>query len=282
MIRQKFVKPQAFAALLCLTGIAPATATTISDFNNWNQFQHPAHVGMTGVVDSASQITLTASGPVPAGTDIGYHSVDGITTANSTSGFYFSATQDFSIAVDFSVASASSIGLAAIGFGVGEDDQGSNVAGAVLGILNGTVRGFSAGARTNGVTNIALPPIFTPSLSSGRLFVSYESITGDIIAGLSGVVGSAAPTATVTLSGQQNSWNDQDLLVSLFLRSDGIIFPPFNVPPLQAGTLTTVLSDFEVLAGTPVSAVPLPAAAWLFGAALIGFAILTRRSDYAG
>lgn len=257
-----------YAALLWLVFVMPVSAGSITDFENWTKVEDPPHAGMTGT-RSSTQVTLTAIGPVPAGTDIGYQSVNGNAVAGSSSGNYFSAGQDFHIAVDFAVNAAGSSGFAAIGFGIGEDIDGMNSAGPLLGISNGNALGFFGGARTNDVTDLGLLSIF--GNLSGRFFVSYDSPSGNIIYGV-GATGSLTPSLSGTFSGLQNNWNNQDLLVSLFLRSDELIYPPLsiNIPSLISGEVSAVFSNFTVLDGAAVSVVPLPAAVWLFAAALGG------------
>ena len=153
MSRQKTVIC-CFAAICWMAYAAPVLAGSITDFFNWTQVQDPPHAGMTGGVDTALQVTLTATGAVPAATDIGYQSVNGVDVAGSTAGNYFSPAQDFQIAVDFNVSTLSSVGFAAIGFGIGEDGAGMNSAGPLLAIANGTAFGFLGGARTNDVSQV--------------------------------------------------------------------------------------------------------------------------------
>ncbi|MCG6936776.1 MAG: VPLPA-CTERM sorting domain-containing protein [Gammaproteobacteria bacterium] len=255
----------------------PVSASSIDDFNSWTQVQDPPHTGMTGSIDNLTQATLTAIGPVPAGTDIGYQSVNGNNVASSSYGSYFSASQDFHIAVDFALTSLSPTGFAAIGFGVGEDSAGTNSAGALLAILNGGAPVFSGGARINDISQTQVLPV--PGLTtSGRFFVHYDSLSGDISYGVNATPGSAAPSYSGTFSGLQHSWNGDHLLASFFLRSDD----PAFFSALTSGTVSAVFSNFEVLEGTPVSIVPLPAAVWLFGFGLAGLIGIARRKARSG
>ena len=246
-----------FVVLVTPTSDSSATASTISDFSTWTLVQDPPNANMTASLDSAVQTTLNASGAVPAGVDIGYQSVDGNLTAGSTSGYYFSASENFQVAIDFDVAAVASVGLAAVGMGIGEDGAGANSAGPALAIVSGVASTFSGGARIDDVTQP--PALFGPSAAlSGRFFVAYDSATGDVEYGVSTTKGDAAPTHTGVFPGLQNDWNDNDLLVSFFLRSDMFIFPP-----LSSGSVEVVFSNFEVLSGTPVAAVPEPTVAAL-------------------
>jgi hypothetical protein len=239
-------------SICAIQQVADGATLAIDDFNSWTFSQDPPHDGMTGSVENASQTTLSASGAIPAGTDVAFQSVDENLVADSTSGNYFSSANDFHIAVDFDVTTANSQGLAAIGFGIGEDAAGANSAGPGLAIFNGGPLAFSGGARINDVTQA--PALFGPAATtSGRLFVRYDIATGDIIFGVNTTPGAAAPSDTGVFLGLQNSWNDKDLLVSFFLRSDAVVFPA-----LSAGTVDAVFSNFEVLDGTAIAAVPEP------------------------
>jgi len=261
-IRRGFVLT-AIKLLVAAHAMGPTRTEAITDFGTWTQVQDPAHPGMSGRVDNASQITLSASGAVPAATDIGYQSVDGPSAAAATGGHYFSAGESFHVAIDYDVIAASSVGLAALGFGVGEDAEGRNSAGPALAVDNGNPLAFSGGARVNDVTQ---PPVlFGPAAtSSGRFFVRYDAASGDVVFGVNATQGTASPTHSNAFSGIQNSWNGNGLLVSFFLRSDSAIFPP-----LSSGTIDAVFSNFEVLEGTPVAAAPEPISGPLLWSAVL-------------
>jgi len=246
-------------------------AADIGDFNTWTLVTDPPHRGMTGSVDSVSQVTLRANGAVPVATDIGYQTVDASNVASSMQGHYFPANQTFHVAVDFDVTAANSMGLAAIGFGIGENSNGTNSAGTALGVINGNPLAFSGTARVGDVTQT--PMLFGPAATtSGRFFVRYNSQSGDVTFGVSTTQGAAAPSHTESFVDLKDAWNGDPLLVSFFLRSDAVFFPA-----LSAGSVDVVLANFEVLEGTPI-ALPEPAsnAMLLFGAPLMG--ALRRRS----
>ena len=59
---------------------------TISDFNSWSLVEDPSDPNLSANIDSATQATLTAVGPVMDGHDIGYASVDGEAVFSPTSG----------------------------------------------------------------------------------------------------------------------------------------------------------------------------------------------------
>ena len=253
-----------FAATVCVSIDAATFGSTlgISDFNNWTKVRDPIHPGMGAQLDNATQARLSATGAIPAGTDVGYQSVSSIDVETSKvtlprKGYYFSASESFLIAIDFDVTTMDSVGLAAIGMGVGEDGDGMNSAGPALAITNGVPTAFSGGARINDVTQP--PALFGPAAAlSGRLFVEYDSSTGDIFFGVNLVPGSAAPSHTGSFPGLQNQWADKDLLVSFFLRSD-----EFIIPALSAGIVEAVFSNFEVLEGQAIQVIPEPASAGL-------------------
>lgn len=270
MSRQNIASNCITTILFWLLFATTASASVITDFNSWTQVQDPPHTGMTGNIDTPNLITLTASSPVPVqvGTDIAYQSVNGSDVPSSSLGNYFLTSRDFHIAVDFSLSNQLSGGIAAVGFGVGEDSAGANSAGVLLAIQNGSLPAYTGGARIDDSSQTPLFLGLSPA-TSGRFFVRYDSISGDIILGLNASPGSELPSNTVTFSGLQNDWNDAPLLASFFLRSDLI--------PLT-GTVNTVFSNFVVLEGTPVSVVPLPAAAWLFGSGFIGLIGIAGRN----
>lgn len=262
-----------FAALFLSASLGGAMASDITDFGSWKKVQDPPHAGMDGVIDSVTQITLTAdatSDLIPAGTDIGFQSIDGPDVASSTAGHYFSIDESFEVAVDFDLSAAGSQGLGAIGIGIGEDRAGADSAGVGLGFLNGAPFAFSGAARTSDATSIGL--MGTAASASGRFFVSYDHLTGDISYGVSTTQGAASATETGTFAARQDEWNEADLLVSLFLRSDQqLVFQP-----LSDGVATAVFSNFEVLSGASET-IPEPGAAMLLGAMLSLGAAIRRR-----
>jgi hypothetical protein len=239
-------------------------AADITDFNTWTLVEDPAHPNFGSSVDSASQITLTANGgPIPAGTDIGYQSINGLTPATSTQGYYFDHTSDFSVAVDFNMNFSNANGVLAFGFGIGEDQNGENGAGATLVTNNGSPLAFLYASQTNGSESGGL--ITGPTLqTSARMITTYDASSGDIVVGVSDDNDDIAE-GSFTFSGLQNNWSDGDLLVSFFIRSDQ--FLTFN--PWQSGSSDTTVTNFRVLSGTPIAAVPEPQSAIL----LVGFSL---------
>lgn len=256
--------------VLGVLGLAPESARAgLADFQTWTQVQDPADPHFSGIA-TATQVVLSASGgPVPGGTDIGYQSVDGRTAVSSGLGHAFSPGADFSLAVDFAVTFGNTpLGTLGLGFGIGEDIDGMNSAGVALLFNNGIPWiAFGAAARVDDANQVPAV-IGVPASATGSMFVSYQAATGNVILGASQTQGAAGPTGIATFSGIQNRWGDRDLLVSLFLRSDGTLSTPW-----QSGSAEARFSDLRVLSGTP-SAVPDPTPLVLLGP---GLAVLVAR-----
>lgn len=254
--------------------VGNTASAAIADIGNWTEAEDPAHPGLSSTVINPSNVMLSASGAIPAGTDIGYQSVNGNSVAGSSSGYYFSAANDFEIAIDFSFSEIASAGLAGIGFGIGEDGTGANSAGVGLAIFNGApFGGFAGAARTNDADE-PLGLLGAPLSASGRFFVGYDASSGDINYGVNTTPGSATASHSGTFGGLQNNWNGDDLLVSFFLRSDSVsIFSS-----LSSGELDAVFSNFEVLSGSAMSVVPVPGALFLLAPAL-GLLARSRRNQ---
>ena len=242
-------------AALLFAGVA--SATSITNLTEWTLIEDPQDPGMSAMIDSPSQATLTATGSINPGVDIGYGTIDGMDVATSTSGFYFSPNEDFTVAIDYDISSLMSMGLGGIGLGIGEDVLGTDSAGIGIALQDGMWLA-AAGAARDGNMDAGTEILLTTPALSGRLFVEYNSITGSVILGINSIQGSNVPGATATLNGVQNLWDDQGLLASFFLRSEGA----FNLTGLSSGTLTAVFSNFEVLEGTPI-VIPEPSAAML-------------------
>jgi hypothetical protein len=245
--------------------------------NTWTKVEDPPTASMSANVEDATTVRLTATPdaptPIPAGTDIGYQSVNGSRVESSTQGTYFSAASDFHVAVDYDFTAIDALGLAGIGFGIGEDRDGANSAGVGLGIFDGSTTIYAGAARINDMDE---PPLLfaVPPSTNGRFFVRYDSVTGDVIAGVNPLPGSISPSETHTFSGIQNSWNDEDLLVSLFLRSDSASL----LDPLKSGSLSTTFSNLEVLAGRP-NVIPEPDSIALLFLGGVGLGLILWRSQ---
>lgn len=96
----------------------------VTDFGTWSLVEDPAHPGFSATAHGTSATLSAADLAIPAGTDIGYQSVNGSTPQTSTSGFYFRPDADFSLAIDYAwTFSNSPSGFLGLGFGIGEDSD---------------------------------------------------------------------------------------------------------------------------------------------------------------
>lgn len=232
--------------IIALGGTAPRGLAQITDFTAWSPIQDPPHPQFNAST-TPNLATLTAgNGPIPAGTDIGYASVNGPTVAGSTSGFYFEPTNDFLIAIDFDLSFTDAAdGALAVGFGVGQDVAGNDSAGVVSLRSFGTFLsgGVVAAARDGDLAAGSAPLAISP-VTTGSFLIAYAAATGNLTAGYSPTPGDSMAANAFIFPGLQNLWDDQGLLVSFFLRSDGTLGKPWT-----AGNATAAFSNFRVLGG---------------------------------
>ena len=183
----------------------------------------------------------------------------------------FDPAADFSIAIDYDLnLPLTAFGGLAIGFGIGEDIDGMNSAGAVI-TSNGPLTIAAGGAaRVNDVTQVpAFLGLMPPK--TGSFFVSYEAATGDVTVGI-GAAGAASPSSDATFAGLQNSWNDTPLLTSFFLRSDNSVGLPWT-----SGSADAVFGNFRVLSGTPTAInIPEPSSLAILALASLSLCINPR------
>lgn len=266
----------AFSTVALLAGPALPIRADILDFNDWTRVEDPADSNFTSLVISPTEVQLLAGdGPVPSGTDIGYQSVDGTTAAASTAGYAFSPAADFAVAIDFNLAfqPSGNVGGLAIGFGIGEDRDGTNSAGAVLLSQNGSFAlspVFGAAARVNDVTQTP-KLILLAAQSSGSFFASYDAASGNVTLGVGGA-GAASPTATAIYEGIANQWNGDWLFPAFFLRSDAVLGQAWT-----SGGADARFTNFRVLSGEPV-AVPEPGVVAMFVLGGLSLAFGRRRT----
>jgi len=248
------------ALLLLAASLASAAAQagSITDLSQWRLVEDPPDGHFSGSADT-NTATLTASGgPIPSGTDIGFQSVDGNTVASSGAGFYFSPDQSFALAIDFSLAFGTGAGgTLGIGFGIGEDIDGADSAGVAMLTNNGTAFGtFSAAGRVGDSNQIPVPISVSAALE-GSMFVTYDALTGDVSLGASQTRDAAVPGGSATYTGIQNNWDDDGLLVSMFLRSQEVdLRPILFASAWQSGDAEAVFSNLRVLSGTPIPIAP--------------------------
>jgi len=266
---------------LALTAVANAQ---ITDFSQWTLVEDPAHPQMSASQSTVSAtLTAASGGTIPHATDIGFASVNGPTFTGSNFGYGFDPAANFKIKIDYDLGFlGSQTGGLVLGFGVGEDIDGTNSVGVALQTLNGVnlSLGFSdlslvAVSRTNDVT--ALPNDFNTNANAdfnGSLFVEYVANTGTFFLGV-GALGDTLQSESIQFAGLQNGWNDAVLIPNIFLRSDNI--GGLGLPYSTTGQGEVVFTNFSVLEGTALRAVPEPATyAALFGAAALALALRRR------
>lgn len=263
------------AVVVSALGAGSAVAQ-FDDFTQWTLIEDPAHPQFNASATSTAATLTAGNGAIPAGTDIGYASVNGQDAADSTSGFVFSPDNDFLIGVDFDLSFANSpaaSGALGVGFGIGEDIDGTNSAGVAVISADGASSGpAGAVARTNDV-NLTPQPLSLNAPVSGSMFVSFEQATGNVTVGLAPTLGAIfadASTLKATYAGVQQTWAGDDLLASFFLRSDTA--PIFAPTAWAGGDATAVFSNLRVLEGGAI-AVPEPGSLLLLlglGAGLVG------------
>lgn len=253
-----------------------AMAQPITNFNSWTLTQDPPNDFFTG---AKTEFTASLSGgnaSILAGTDIGFASTNNSTVLTSTGGNYFSSASSISLAIDYNLNVTFPFGLGTsgifIGFGIGEDTTGVDSAGVTLGAVNFGGSPFLALAATARVNDVTQPvgSIAGTANSFGTFFVSYDHISGDVTVGAANTQNAATPTGTHTFSGIANSWDDENLLASFFMRSDN----PSGAPIWTGNSAFALFSNFRVLSGTPVT-IPEPTTAALV--LIGGLGMLLRR-----
>lgn len=263
---------------------ASATAA-IDDFTTWDLYEDVSSptaaqaAAMTGsAAPNLAQLNFTDDVDQDAGFDIGYSSVNANTVGGATSGYYFSAANDFSVSVDFAVTLTNPNGVVAIGLGVGEDRTGVNSAGIGFGMATFGLTGSAfRGAATNNdvaTTRDLNAPVFafvSGSTYSGTLNVAYDAATGDITVGAVG--DGSSSTTTFTKAADLTDWAGDDLLVSFFLRSDAVT-SPLPIGPWTGQSAEADFLNFTVSQGTATQ-VPEPTSLALL--ALGGLAMVRRR-----
>jgi len=266
---------------------APAAHGAISDLTTWDFYRDPdpgagaLQDAMTGsAAPNLAQLNFINSVPVPPAYDIGFSSVNANTVGEATSGYYFSASQDFTVSMNFSLTLTNLNGLVGLGFGIGQDRAGVNSAGIgfVAGI-DGRLALYSYVAAARNDDNSLKQPInliVDPDTQFAGLFtVSYEALTGDVTVA---ITPSTPPVYNYTYkffgATDLPNWTDDDLLVSFFLRSDINTLPPIS--PWSGESAEADFFDFTVVEGTPIT-VPEPTSLAIFSLGLLGISRRRRR-----
>ena len=186
-----------------------------------------------------------------------------------TSNLLFDPSQDFTIAVDYTLDfGRNARSLRDLGFGIGADTQGSNWAGVAMANVDGNR--FLTFAGLAAINDQPLSPLslgFTPSRATGSLFVQYVASSGDVIVGNSTTQGADTPNLSATYSGIQRQWPGDDLSVLFFAR--------------DKPTAESVFTNFRVLNGAPTG-VPEPSQTVGAGIGLLFMVWLTRRRRQRG
>jgi len=265
------------AAAIVMTISLPALGSDITNLNNWYLVEDDPNNSMTTTIDpSGSSVTLNITGPIGPNDDIGLTTINDFDAANSTAGFKFSRDQDFKAAIDFSISGLDSIvGSLGLGFGFGEDIDGTDSFGA--GILFTSAPAESLLAFTVVIANdtqAGVLPFFGSTPMTGSFIVEYDAATGNAFAGY------AAAGATDFVIGQttlapapvDSIWDDEELILSLFITGGG------RATNLATGVLdgsaAITFSNARVISGSP-TIIPEPASATLLIMGLC--AVATRR-----
>jgi hypothetical protein len=265
-------RPLALTALALAAaplGVGPADAAGLADFNAWTLVQDPADPDLTlAVAPDGTAATITLAGPVAASTDIGLASVDGVDVAASTHGFAFDPTTDFTLAIDYAVTfGLNASGTLGLGFGVGEDIDGTDSAGVAVAGLPGLLASTTVG-RVDDANRTA--GSLKPATAAGSLFITFNSITaglavrGDVTSGNALAPNAAGPTFFSTLDAIATEWDGEDLLASFFVNGGTAGFD---------GDASVTFDNLRVLAGDAF-AVPEPATAALLA---VGLGLLVGR-----
>jgi hypothetical protein len=265
-----------FSVILAFSMVA-STSADITDFTSWHLVEDPADANLSASVATSTASLTAGPGSVDVGNDIGYATIDGNTASTSSKGFVFDIDNDFELAMTYDLTFGSASGALGLGFGIGEEISGENSAGIAMITNNGSpFFNFAGAARTNNMNQAVRDTGLAASLS-GTLFVGYDAATGNINLGAARSKEANAAEATVTYLELQDEWNDQQLIVSFFIRSDAI---PILAPNgWGGGQAEAVFSNFRVLNGS-ATAIPEPGT-WSVALALSGIAVCRRRRKTA-
>lgn len=263
---------------LALTS-TPGFAASFTNFTDWTSFDDPPNANFSSSSTSTSATFNAANGPIPTGTDIGFASIDENTAATSTQGFVFSTTSSFTLAVSYNLILNAAVGNIGLGFGIGEDVTGMNSAGVAFQSADtgfGRFNGVAGAARVNDVGIGGTPALASFVDANGTMFLTYDGTNGNITLGWADAVDSlsaSVPDITFTGSTVSDNWNNEPLLVSIFMRSDAT-----GGSAWTSGTAEGVFSNLRVISGSPI-VVPEPSSALLASLGL-GFLALRRQRRF--
>lgn len=282
------------ATLAC--SLCAAASAQITDFTTWDFYDDPPTAPTASQLANATGAATTNEAAIkflgntayPAGYDIGYSSVNANTAATATAGYIFDASQSFAISLNYELELNAPDGFVGIGLGIGEDRAGVNSAGIALGVASLGGNSFAshvAAGRNNDVTvtktlsNTAFAPtaINLPSgnrFYGGSMHVAYDHTTGNITVGAGSISGTEFPdppqTSATFLASDLNAWSGDDLVVTVFLRSDDPV-------PFSSWSGNSAEADFFDLTVSQGSAIQIPEPSSLALLALGGIAIVRRR-----
>lgn len=250
------------------TAIAAAVATTLGVSTSASaDIIDMTFTGKFTLMDASGVVQL--NGDATGGADYGYR------TAVSGSGSFDTATGSGSATIGaFSffgggLASASGISFQAIGNGIGGD--GPLVAGQMGFNWNGTFGiPVTAVFDASGFFGSIQGPGSSWSVSSGATSATSDYVINSPFGNFTGILG-AGPMVMTNYNTNGITLDDLFPLVD-----DGIAGSPMTTSPFpgfNAGFDFTTINATNN--GTP--AVPVPAAAWLFGSGLIGLVGVARR-----
>ena len=276
--------PRLLTATLWCTLVAPAAMGQIEDLTGWDFYRDPSDPGVNAAMTSSvapnlAELNFINDVDIPAAYDIGFSSVNANTAAAATSGYYFDASSDFTIAIEFELTLTNPNGFVGLGLGIGEDRAGDNSAGIAFGVGTAGISigsfGAAATSDNSAITKFLSPSVAATGTYAGSLTVGYNATTGDITVGAAGAsAGSTplSPTGTATFTAAElPDWTGADLLASFFLRSDD----PSLFSNWTGQTANADFFNFTVVQGSATQ-VPEPASLALLGLGVLAISRCRR------
>lgn len=175
-----------------------------------------------------------------------------------------------------------------------------DVDGTASGAATGTILGGGTSVITVDTADLTIPGIFTMDTDvASSNSTAFGSLTADISSTVTGTFDAAAFLATgvltITATTTVTSCTDTSPPVygnticgnlpagsSPFVPLNMVLAPDYSVVTFDTALLaTTPLGDVNTSTTYTLTAVPVPAAAWLFGSALVGLAGIGRKRKMA-